>query len=274
MVEETTTTTTGDPWHKGFEADALGFLQNRGWDKLDAPSAAKQAIASYREAAAKLGVAPERLLQLPENLTDAAAMKPVWQKLGAPPDGKYDYAGLKNTDGSDLSPEFLEKMGKLAGQFNLPKDAARGIAAELAKDAATSASSQAADRAAKLAEEKVALAKNWGVNHEANLFIAKQAALKLGVTPEAVAALENVAGYSKVMSMFHDLGIKIGEDRYISSTGGSGNNSAMTVEQAMDARKALMGDTEWVGKYLAGDSEKVKRMTALNTIISSGQQMR
>lgn len=283
MVEATTQqttqqtaqqTTTGDPWHKGFEPDALGFLQNRGWDKLDAPAAAKQAITAYREAASKLGVAPERLLQLPENLTDAAAMKPVWQKLGAPADGKYDFSGLKNVDGSDFKPEFTEQIGKIAAQFNLTKDAARGVAAEIAKAEGSVAASRAAEAVAKLAEEKVALAKNWGVNFQANEFIAKQAALKLGVTPEQVSALESVVGYSKVMSMFHDLGIKIGEDKYVSSTGGTGNNSVMTVEQAMDARKVLMGDNEWVQKYLNGDSEKVARMTALNKIIASNQQMR
>jgi hypothetical protein len=264
----------GDPWHKGFEPDALGFLQNRGWDKLDAPTAAKQAITAYREASSKLGVAPERLLQLPENLTDAAAMKSVWQKLGAPPDGKYDFAGLKNSDGSDFAPAFTEQMGKIAAQFNLPKDTARGIAAEIAKAEAAAGASQAAERAVKLAEEKIALNKNWGVNYQANEFIAKQAALKLGVTPEAISALENVVGYAKVMSMFHDLGIKIGEDKYVSSGGGGGNNAVLTVEQALDQRKALMADTEWVKKYLDGDTEKHRQMTGLIRIIAGGQQMR
>ena len=264
----------GDPWHKGFEPDALGFLQNRGWDKLDAPNAAKQAIAAYREASTKLGVDPSRLLQLPENMTDAAAMKPVWQKLGAPPDGKYDFAGLKNADGSDYTANFVEQMGKIAAQFNLPKDTARGLAQAIAKAETDVVAASTTERASKLAEEKIALNRNWGVNFQANEFIAKQAALKLGVTAEQVGALESVVGYSKVMSMFHDLGIKIGEDRYVSSQGGSGNNSVLTVEQAMDARRGLMADTEWVTKYLAGDNERVRRMTDLNRIISGGQQMR
>jgi hypothetical protein len=265
---------TGDPWHKGFEPDALGFLQNRGWDKLDAPAAAKQAITAYREASSKLGVAPERLLQLPENMADAALMKPVWQKLGAPLDGKYDFTGLKHADGSDYAPAFIEQMGKIAAQFSLTKDAARGVAAEIAKAEASAGASQASERAAKLAEEKTVLAKNWGVNYQANEFIAKQAALKLGVTPEAVSALEGVVGYAKVMSMFHDLGIKIGEDKYVSSGGGGGNNAVLTVEQALDQKKALMGDSEWVTKYLNGDSEKQRQMTGLNRIIAGSQQMR
>ena len=97
-------------------------------------------------------------------------------------------------------------------------------------------------------------------------FVAKQAAAKLGVTPEQVAALEQTVGYAKVMEMFRDIGTKIGEAKFVSSTGPTGG--IMTREQAVAKRAELMGDTNWAKRYLDGGAPEAREMNALLVLIA------
>jgi hypothetical protein len=94
-----------------------------------------------------------------------------------------------------------------------------------------------------------------------------RAAGALGVTPEEDAALEKVVGYAATMEMFRNIGTKIGEDKFVLNLHQRRRLGAMTREQAVDRKAALMNDQVWVKAYLAGDAEKAAEMTALNTMI-------
>ena len=113
--------------------------------------------------------------------------------------------------------------------------------------------------------EKQALLKNWGKSAEANLFVAKQAYAKLGLTQEMVTAIESQVGFKQTMETFLNLGQKMGEDRYIS---GDSNQpgSVMTRDMARERIAALKNDTAYGKAYLAGDAAKVKEMTDLHAI--------
>jgi hypothetical protein len=99
------------------------------------------------------------------------------------------------------------------------------------------------------------------------MFVAKRAATALGVTPEAVAALEGVVGYKAVMELFRNVGSKIGEDKFVQSITPGGAPGVMTKEQAVERKAALMADQVWTKAYLAGDAAKAAEMLALNTMI-------
>ncbi len=247
----------------------MGYFQNRGWDKVDAKTAALNAAKAHREAEKLIGAPADKMIRLPNDPNDAEAMRQVRQKLGMPQDAKgYDFSSIKRADGSELPQADRDMWAQRALDLGLkPADAIK-LVSETVKSEDALRSSESTEAAGKLAMEKTELAKNWGANYEANMFIARQAAAKLNIAPEAIVALEKAVGYSKVMEMFRDLGTKIGEDRFVSNPG-PGGTGVMTREQAVAKKAELMRDTQWTKSYMDGDRAKAAEMTALNTIIVS-----
>lgn len=256
-------------WYKGADAELIGHIQTKGWDKKQPGEVALEAIKAHRQAEKFIGAPADQLLRLPKE-PGSEEWKGVWQRLGAPADAKdYDFDGvtLKSEDGkSVLNQGFVDTMRNIAAELHLPKDHASRIATAVAKFNADAKVADNADYTAKLAEEKKALDASWGQNKEAFIFAAKQTANALGVTPEAVTALEKVVGYKAVMDMFLTISKKTGEHKWVESGGPSGG--AMTREQAIARKQELMGDKSWADRYLAGDVAANREMTALLTIIT------
>jgi hypothetical protein len=173
---------------------------------------------------------------------------------------------ITHADGSALSTEEQTAWAKKSFSLGLKPADALTLVSESVKEADAARSAGSVEEQGKLAAQKTELAKNWGPNYEANMFVAKQTAGKLGVTPEQITALEKVVGYDKVMDMFRNIGTKIGEDRFVLNPANPGVG-AMTREQAVDRKASLMKDNAWVTGYLGGDAAKIQEMTALNTMI-------
>lgn len=258
------------PWYQGVEgadAEMIGHLQTKGFDKLAAPAAAIAIAKSWKEAERLVGAPSDQIIRLPKDPNDSEGMKTVWQRLGAPKDAKdYDFTSIKLPDGKALDEPMTEFLRKTAAELNLPKDVATRLAASLTKYSADSSAASGADSAAKLAEEKTALAKNWGANMAANMQVAKNAATALGVKPEDVTALESVVGYSRVMEMFRNIGAKIGEDKFVNG-GGAGN--VMSREQAVARKADLMRDSDWGKRYMNGGTAESREMKELIAIITA-----
>ena len=262
----------GKPWFDGAAAEDIGYFQNRGWDKVDAKTAAFNAAKAHREAEKLIGAPADKVIRLPNDPNDAEAWRGVRLKLGMPQDAKGYGESLKvvkHADGSDLTPAEVTAWSEKAFKLGLRPADALTLVSESVKESDTGRNDSATEKAGKLAAQKSELAKNWGPNFDANMFVAKQTAGALGVTPEQVAALEGVVGYDKVMEMFRTIGTKIGEDKFVISNGNGGTPGVMTREQAVDRKAALMNDKVWVDAYLNGDAAKAQEMTALNTMIVS-----
>lgn len=260
----------GKPWYDGAAAEDVGYFQNRGWDKVDAKTAAFNAAKAHREAEKLIGAPADKIIRLPNDPNDAEAWRGVRLKLGMPQDDK-GYADtlkvVKHADGSDLKPEEVAALSQRAFKLGLSKADALTYVSETIKDGDTSRSSSTVELEGKLAVEKTKLADNWGTKYEANMFVAKQTAIALGVTPEQIAALEKAVGYSAVMEMMRNIGSKIGEDRFVNTVLNNGAPAIMSKEQAVDRKTSLMADKAWVKSYLDGDTAKKAEMTALNTMI-------
>lgn len=255
-------------WFEGAAPEDVGYLQNRGWDKLPARDAALAAGKAHREAEKLIGAPAEKIVRLPNDANDVEGWRQVQRRLGAPADEKgYDFSTIKHADGTALDANTSAAWAKRALDLGLTPAKATELMSALVreKDGINVASTQEAE--AKLAVERDTLTKNWGTNFEANKFVAQQAAAKLGVTPVEVAALEKVVGYARVMEMFRNVGSKIGEDRFVTSPAPGGGAAPMTREQAVDRKGSLMKDETWVKAYLGGDAEKAREMTALNRMI-------
>lgn len=262
----------GSPWYQGKDGvdDRLvGHWKNRYPGQLDDP--VKVAIAAtkgHMEAEKFIGAPANQLLRLPADAKDEAGWNAVWARLGAPADAKeYEF---KTPDGKAVDEKLDATLRQIASETKLPKETAARVGASVAKFLQAAEVEGKAAYDAKLAEERVALDKNWGSNKDANLLVAKQAAAKLGVAPEAVMALESVVGYAKVMEMFRTIGAKMGEAPFIGNDTTTQNNGVMSRDQAVAKKAELMGDTQWSKRYLDGGAAEVREMTMLNTIIVSG----
>lgn len=257
------------PWHTGIDGDLIGHAQNKGW-KIDDPKVAFSAAAqAHREAQSKLGVPPEQLLRLPKDQTDEAGWKAVYGRLGVPEDAKdYDLTSVKLANGTDVPAGLADALRAAMHAAHTPKDRAADVVKAVVKHLDASTAAADADKTAKLAEDKAALAKNWGKNEQANKFIASQAAQKLGVAPETVASLEGVVGYRAIMEMFHKIGMSMGEDKFVAADQNNPGSGIMSRDQAQARKSELMSDRTWADRYTKGDIQARREMRALNVIIS------
>ena len=281
-VATTTTTVTADaaapvagtPWYAGVpgvDQEMVGHWTNKGWLAKDPKEIVVEATKAWKEAERFVGAPANELVRIPKEGADEASWNKVWQRFGKPADAKeYDFSTAKYADGRAPEDKFLDAMRQTAFRLNMPKATAAEFTREVVKYMDSVDTSERTEVSAKFETEKTALAKNWGANMEANLFVAKRAAQALGVDPDTVAALEKQVGYAKVMEMFRSIGTKIGEDKFITGSGNTAN-SVMTREQAVARKADLMKDTLWVQKYMKRDAEAIREMTALNTLIVSGQ---
>lgn len=261
--------TTEKPWYDGADAALVGHIQTKGWHDKPAGEAALAAIRAHQEAEKFIGAPADRLVKLPTDPNDAEGWKAVWTKLGAPAEAKdYDFTGLKFADDKPVEPAFVDWLRAKSHELNLPKDAATRLGTEFVKYLDASSTTAATEKQAALVEEHTKLDKEWGPNKEANLFVAKQGAAKLGLTPEQVTALEGVVGYAGIMEALRKVGDLAGEGRFISSAAGPGNG-IMTREQAVARKDELMRDEGWTKRYLEGGVSENKELTALITLITA-----
>ena len=253
-------------WFEGMEAETLGHLQNRGWDKLEPKDAVAAAIKAHKEAERFVGAPADQLLRIPTDPKDEAGWKALRMRLGAPNEAKeYDFSTVKYADGSALDEGFATKLREAAYQRGLAKDDAAFIADTFAKYQDGKSLSAKAEATAKLEADKAGLREDWGKAYDANLFVAQQAAAKLGVAPEAIAALEGQVGYRAVMKLFQAVGAKTGEDVFVNNPN-PGAPGVMGPAQAEARIADLKADSAWVARYLNGDVNARREMDALTSI--------
>lgn len=258
-------------WHAGkVDATMVGHWQNKGWDVNDPVAVATSATKAHMEAEKFIGAPANEMLRMPKP-EDSAGRAAFWQKLGAPatPEG-YDFAGLKTADGKDLDPNFITAMRTTFANMNAPKALADEAAKAFVKYEGDRAAAAAAENAATLATARAELDKNWGANKAANLIVAQNAIRALGIKPEAVAALEGVAGYGAVMDMFRNIGTKIGEASFISNPSGQGGGSGVMTKDSAKARlDELKADSGWRTKLMQGDIATNREFQNLTTLMAT-----
>lgn len=251
-------------WTTGLDADLIGHAQNRGLHDKPADEAARLSLKAHREAELMLGVPADRIVKLPAPTAPPEEWNAVWAKLGKPADGKYDLSSVKVGD-QPLPQADVDWLSQRAAELNLSQDGALKLAQAHVKRQSDAALTVQADTQAKLDAAKAELATSWGQNANANLVIAQQTAMKLGVSPEAVAALEGQIGYAKVMQMFLAIGQKTGEASFVAN-GQNFNGGVLTKEQAAARMTELKADKAWTERYLNGDVAANRELQALIAI--------
>jgi hypothetical protein len=261
----TTAATTTPPWHNALAPEYIGHWQNKGWKIDDPVEIAINATKQARELEKHFGVPPEQLLKMPKADAKPDEIKAFRMRLGMPAEAKdYDFSTVK-----DLPQPIADTLRTSAHAQGLSKEAAVAIAADMKKALDAAQATEATVTAAKIAEEQTKLKTDWGPNYEFNKLKAMEGARRLGIAPEAVAALEKQIGYAAVMDAMRKIGVGTSEDNFIER--GTGSNGSPTTREGATARKAeLMADTAWRDRYLKGDLQAKQEMTALNTMIDGG----
>lgn len=257
------------PWHDGVDAEVLGHWQNKGWKIEDPKEIALAATKQAREAEKHFGVPADQLLKMPKADAKPEDIAAFWGRLGAPKEAKeYDFTTVK-MNGEALSADLDTAMRNALAQAFVPKDKATGIAASVAKALESAKTAEAAITQGKIDEGRALLEKNWGpkgsATHNFNLLKAMEGARRLGIAPEALAAIENQIGYPAVMDVMRKIGAGTSEDTFIERgpTGGVPH----TREGAVARKAELERDTEWGKRWIAGGVKESQEMNALIQMI-------
>jgi len=257
------------PWYDGIDAETIGHWDNKGWKKESAKEIALAATKQAREAEKHFGVPPEQLLKMPKADAKPEDIKAFRERLGMPKDAKeYDFSTIKGAAGNPIAATLADTLRSSSYAAGLSKEAAVAIAAAVQKSLDDGRASENTINAGKLAEEKTKLAANWKNNFDFNHLKAMEGARRLGITPDAVKALEGQIGYAAVMEAMRKIGAGTSEDTFV-ERGITGQGTPTTREGAMARKTELMADKDWAGRYLKGGVAENQEMTALNTMIDS-----
>lgn len=285
MPDPTPPTNTPDntppAWYSSLDAEHIGHVQTKGWDKLEPGAAALELVKAHRSAELRLGVPAEQLLRLPRDTADADGWKSVWQKLGAPEKPEdYDFSSV-DFDDESMTNTFRTMFRDTAAKLHLPKQAAEEMAKAVFKSIEDYGTAQQAIADGKTAEAREALTQNWGAEDsprfKANMAIADRAAERLGVTVEVMEALKAGMGGAGVAELFHKIGVGLGEAKFFSDPG-PGGRDVMTRDQAMARKEELLGtgkpgsgDQGFIDRYQKGDALARQEIAALNRLIAGAE---
>lgn len=253
------------PWHDGVDAESLGHWQNKGWKVDDPKEVAMAATKQARELEKHFGVPADRLVKLPAADAKPEDIRAYYERIGAPKEAKdYDLTSIKDQAIADSLRATMHERG-------VPKDAAAAVAASVAKALESNATTQTTLDAGKLAEQRVNLEKNWGGKDSAtfqfNHLNAMEGARRLGITPDAVKAMEGQIGYDAVMEAMRKIGANTREDTFV-ERGGDGKGDVTTMEGAVARKNELMADKEWAARYMKGGAVEAREMNRLNQMIT------
>lgn len=256
------------------DAELLGHLSNKGWDKKTAAEAALDAAKSHRDAERLIGVPANEIVRLPK-VGDTAAWDGVYQRVNGAPKAatEYNFSTVKMTDGTELDAKFVDHLRATAFKNHMSPQAAIDFAKDVVANTEATEKANAIASQADIAREKDALFNNWGKNRDSFMVVAQRTAEVFGLTAESITALEGQVGYKAVMEGLLKIGQKIGEDKFITNQPGSGGKGALTKQGALARRKELMSDEAWAKRYDAGGmgSPEYREMADLIKIERAGE---
>jgi len=248
-------------WHDGVDGAVKGFWENKGLSLENPKDFALKLTELYKGAEKFIGVPPDQVVKIPKADAAPEDIRAYYERLGAPKEAKeYDLSAVKDSS-------IAEAMRSAMHERGVPKEAATSVAAAVAKALESKATTDSALTSAKLAEQKEALAKNWGDKFAYNHLQAMEGARRLGISPEGVTALEGQIGYAAVMEAMRKIGASTREDTFV-ERGVGGTGEVTTAEGAFARRAELMADKAWADRYLKGGAAENREMTRLNTLIS------
>lgn len=249
-----TTHTQESDWTGTLDEDLKGFVQNKGFEK---PA---DVLNSYRNLEKLVGAPKERLVKLPEDMSDAEQMAEVYNRLGRP--SKSDEYDIKFGEGN---PEDFQKWTKdTFHKLGLTQAQAQKMVESMDTYSDEIKQASLKEQEQKVAEEQKALQKEWGQAYEQNTRLAKRAAREVGVDGDTVEALAGTLGFAKTMKLFQKVAEATGEADFVSGGQAEGTFGVMTPEAAKNRINALKSDSGFIKRYQEGDVAAIKEMSRLH----------
>lgn len=260
VVQTTTTpaaTTTPAPseWYSSFPDDLKSKVQQKNFKD---PAAMAE---SYFNVEKLIGHPAERLLKLPENMSDKEAMKAIFGKLGRP-EKSDDYKVPMPEKGGDenfakAAKSMFHEAGLTVSQGEELTNRWNGWINETQK-------ANEAAKVAKVEADDKALRKEWGAAFEQNIKTGAQAAKTFGLTEEQINSLQEHLGLPSTMKFFYHIGSKLGEADFVTASS-TGSGKGILSPGAANARIQQLGkDKEFMNKYANGDRAAIEEMTNLH----------
>lgn len=194
-------------WAQGMDANALQYIEKKGWDKSDNVTAA--ILQSYQNLDRMKGGAAESMVRIPEP-GNAEEQAEFYSRLGVPesPEG-YETPvipteqGPLNTEALVPISHDLKHTPEQHAQF---MQAAGALVDQMARE-------QFEARNAQLTAEKVALDREWGAMLEENTLAARKGFEALEMDADTIDAMESALGYTKTMKVAAFVGRALSEHR-------------------------------------------------------------
>lgn len=239
------------PWYSTIQDESIrGYAELKGWKD---PSAA---IDSYRNLEKLRGVPEHELLRMPKE-GDQDAWGQFYSRLGRPetPDA-YE---LPVPDGDDGA--FAGEAAKWMHEAGLSKSQAHKLAEMNNQFITAQVTQYEANLAAQQDREMGELKTEWGSAYDQNVEIARRGAKQFGMAEKMLDNIEEAIGTKAMLSLFHNIGSKIGEHQF--KTGEGDGGFILSPAAAKERIAQLNGDREWANKYLSGGQKEKSEMERL-----------
>lgn len=258
-----------EPYYKSLKDPALrGYAEVKGYKHADPIEFSEALLKSYQNLEKLRGVPAERLLTLPENMDDAEAMKPVFERLGLVPPATAEEYGFGAVEGAD--PQTAASLAAIAHKHGIPLKQAQAVFADVVAMEAQGRENLLTEVHEETAAELGRLQGEWGAKYESNVETARRAVRQFGFSEAELAAMETNLGAAAMYKRFHAIGQALSEGTFIEGETKKGS-FIMTPDAAASERARLMADKDFTSKYLAGDRVAKEKMSRLNQIIAGGQ---
>jgi hypothetical protein len=244
---------TSSDWTTGFNDELKGYVQNKGFKD---PSSV---LDSYRNLEKAIGVPSERLIKLPADQNDPAAMAEVYAKLGRPgkpDDYKIDVPQGQGDDFAKWARGTFHELGLTAPQAEVLSKKWNELQAQMGQ-------AQSQSQEATFTQQRESLKREWGAAYEQNAKVVDKAAQALGIDAQTLDALKSSMGVDKAMKFLHSIGSKTLEDSFVSGKDGS-QFGVMTPEAAKSRISQLRNDPDFSSRYLRGESNAINEMSRLH----------
>ena len=241
-----------------------GYAERKAWK--DSESLAE----SYMNLEKFHGVPSDRLLKLPENLEDKAAIAPILEKLGyAAPKEAAEY-GFADMEGAD--PAFAATAAAWMHEVGVPAQFAKPLAAKWNEYAAQQQAALITEAEEETAVELGHLRGEWQGKYDENMEKGRRFARTMGLTEEVIQSIETSLGAAGTFKAFKDAHDKmgLGEGGFVEG-GRKKSDHGMSPEAARAEIKSLQADRDFGARLLNREQAAVDRWNRLNSIASSDQ---
>jgi hypothetical protein len=215
------------------DADLQSWVKVKNWKDVSALAQ------SARHLEKMVGAPSDQVLRMPK---EDAEWRDFYGRIGMPenPDG-YE---ISPVDGLAMDESFSSWAKKAAHQSGFTKQQMAGFTKAYGEYLKERATTEEADYKLRVTADEKALQDEWRGGYDRKMEAATQAAKQLGFTKEMIDGMEQASGYAATMKFLAGLSERLGEDKFVASSGKQGFGLNLTPADAKEQwNQALMDDS-------------------------------